>query len=297
MPEGDTILRLAAAINQRVQGEIATSSIFRHPRLATLDLTGRTLLRAESQGKHLFLHWDHGRSLHIHLLMQGRVTFGHAEAEEWRRRFEITFESGRLTGVDIPLLHLIATDRANTYTDHLGPDLCGAFDPDVGTARLAADSGTGLTAALLDQRNIAGFGNIYAVEVPFLCGVSPFRAVDSVEGIEHLVTIGAALIRTNAHLGPQNTTGKRMHTGDVWILDVRTRNCPICGTRVERLTSRDSPWRRRSAWCPSCQAEEHTGVNVERIRKMLALHPARRLVDFDDHVRFVGDLESIVAAG
>lgn len=286
-------------------GRRATWSTFRHPRLATVDVAGRTLIDATSHGKHLFLHWDDGWSLHVHLLMDGRVRFGRVPAvEEWRRRFEIVFDGGtRMTGVDIPLLHRVRTENTARLVDHLGPDLCGPFDRaslDTAVARLVRDASAPLSGALLDQRNVAGFGNIYAVEVPFICGVSPFRPVGEVVGLPDLVAIGAALIRTNARLGPQNTTGRRLDRTEHWVLSDRPRSCPHCGTAVDRLSGDETPWRRRTAWCPRCQPDGNDTVDVTRARRLLGLHPARRLLDFDlgSHggatVTFVGPTDPVV---
>jgi endonuclease-8 len=301
MPEGDTIHRLAAKVRTTVGGRQATWSTFRHPRLATLDVAGRTLVDATSYGKHLFLHWDDGRSLHIHLLMQGAVRLGGGPApvEEWRRRFEIRFDDGTvMTGVDIPLLHLVRTESTERVVDHLGPDLCGALSPDdltVVVAKLGADGDQPLGGALLDQRNVAGFGNIYAVEVPHICGVSPLHPVGMIEGLDSLVAVGTALIRANAELGPQNTTGKRLHVDEHWVLDGNIRACKHCGARLKRLNGQQTPWRRRTAWCSTCQPDGHGRVDVPRIKRLLALHPARRLIDYPDEpggeVSFTGPPE------
>lgn len=299
MPEGDTIHRLAAEVRAKVGGRTVTWSTFRHPRLATLDLTGATLIDATSHGKHLFCHFDDGWSLHIHLLMDGRVRFGGVPpVEEWRRRFELTFEGGpRMTGVDIPLLHRVRTENTERVVDHLGPDLCGQLAPDAldsAAARLVRDPTAPLSAALLDQRNVAGFGNIYAVETPFICGVSPFRPVGEVVGLASLLAIGTALIRTNARLGPQNTTGRRMERTEHWVLSDRPRSCPICGTGVERRSGDETPWRRRTAWCPTCQPADRDTVDLARARKLLGLHPARRILDSSgDPVVFTGPLDAV----
>lgn len=319
MPEGDTIFRLADQIRRQVGGRTVASSIFRHPRLATLDLAGRTLVDVTSHGKHLFLHWDDGWSLHLHLLMQGQVVFDPhppAPADEWRRRFELVFapdEGGgsgapeearhrarRLVGIDVPLVHRVRTTDTGRVVDHLGPDLCAPLGPDElaqGLARLVAADPTPLAGALLDQRHLAGFGNIYAVEVPFICGVSPHHPVGEVGGLDQLLAVGAALIRTNARLGPQNTTGRRLGRDDQWILPPRTRHCPRCGATLERRSGDQSPWGRRTAWCPTCQPGAGDGagvVDAARAQRLLALHPARRRLTFDaSTVAFTGPAEPV----
>jgi endonuclease-8 len=301
MPEGDTILRLASKINERLSGARALASIFRHPRLATADLSGRVLIGATSHGKHLFLNWDDDRSLHIHLLMQGQVHLGRRPiAEEWRRRFEIEFEGKTLTGVDIPLLHLIPTSKTGDFIGHLGPDLCGALDLDVAIDRVAADSDAHLGAALLDQRNVAGFGNVYAVEVPFICGIAPMTTVGTIDGLDALLSIGAALIRANARLGPQNTTGRKLSTSDQWILGTTRRDCPICGSILHRRSGSNCPWNRRTIWCEGCQRTDDTVVDIQRAQQLLAMHPARKELDFGGDFGgsdlFVGNRDPVVTS-
>lgn len=276
MPEGDSIRRLAAAIDRRLTGAVVVRSTFRHPRLATSDLAGARVVGTGSHGKHLFVRFDDGRSLHIHLLMQGRVRFDGAPGVDVdRRRFDIVFDRGRLTGVDIPKLHLVSTAREGLFTDALGPDVCGDFDAEVALDRLGRAVDLPLGGALLDQRLIAGFGNIYAVEVPFVCGVSPLTAVGAIDRLEVVVDVGAALIRTNADRGPQNTTGRRLDRSDHWILPARVRRCPLCGERLRRLDEAASPWGRRTAVCDTCQPPGSGVVDVDRARRLLALHPAR----------------------
>ena len=90
-----------------------------------------------------------------------------------------------------------------------------------------------LGGALLDQRNVAGFGNVYAVELPFIVGVSPHQPIGTVDGLLGLLGLGAAVIRTNAERGPQNTTGRRLHAADHWIYARRGRPCPLCGTTLD----------------------------------------------------------------
>jgi len=280
VPEGDTIRRLADRITQRFAGQRCLRCVTRDPRLVGIDFTGATLLGARSVGKHLLLRFDDGRTLHAHLLMTGSWIVGPAPTEpEWRRRVELWLEHGRLTGLDVPILAVVPTADEDTLIGHLGPDLCAVEPPDLDeiVARIERDPSTPLAAALLDQRNVAGFGNIYAVELPFIVGVSPNQLIGTIDGLEAAIAIGASLIRVNARLGPQNTTGRKLTTADHWVYSRRGRPCPICGARLEGWTDDESPWKRASTWCPSCQRVE-TGRSVDliRARRLLSLHPARR---------------------
>jgi endonuclease-8 len=138
-----------------------------------------------------------------------------------------------------------------------------------------------LATAMLDQRNVAGFGNVYAIEVPFIVGVSPNQPVGTIVHLDYLIGLGTALIRTNAALGPQNTTGRRLKTADHWIYGRRGRPCPICATTLDGHSQETSPWGRTTVWCPSCQTlAEARSVDLSRITRMVALHPARRQASF-----------------
>ncbi len=283
MPEGDTLRRLAARIDDRFTGEIVAAATFRHPRLATAVLAGRAVVSADARGKHLLVRFDDGRTLHVHLLMQGRVIFGRTpQVPEWRRRFELSFASGTITGVDIPKLDLIPTRDEMRVVGHLGPDLCGTYDHNLAIRRFAAAGHRLLGAALLDQTLVAGFGNIYAVETPFIVGISPFQEVASIEDVHRVIAVGAALIRTNAALGPQNTTGRHLQRTEHWILSAGRRRCPVCGSVLERTSGRSSPWQRRSVRCPTCQpATDRTSVDRGRVAELIATHPAARILDLD----------------
>lgn len=280
MPEGDTIRRLAERINGRFAGQRCTRCVTRDPRLVGLDLAGTTLLSADAKGKHLLIRFDDERTLFAHLRLDGSFVVGPAaRVPEWKRRVELWMEDGRLTGVDVPILGVVATANEASVVGHLGPDLCGPEAPDLDlvVARLAEQPTEPLGGALLDQRNVAGFGNVYAVELPFIVGVSPLQPIGTIDGLPGLLGVGAAVIRSNAERGPQNTTGRRLHAADHWIYGGRGRPCPLCGTKLDGLADRESPWRRVTVWCPACQPlTPERSVDLHRARRLLALHPARR---------------------
>src|SRR3954465_14786510 len=194
MPEGDTIRRLADKIGRRFVGERCVRCVTRDPRLGGGDLAGARVVSADANGKHLFIRFDNGRTLHSHLLMTGSWKGGPAAPEPGGgRRVELWMESGRLTGIDLPIVELLSTADEARVVGHLGPDLCGAEQPDIReiTERLRREPLMPLATALLDQRNVAGFGNVYAVEMPFIAGVSPNQPVGSIDGLEDLVGLGA----------------------------------------------------------------------------------------------------------
>ncbi len=281
MPEGDTLRRLATKIDEQFAGDVVERSTMRDPRLTGVDLVGRTLVDADSYGKHLFVRFDDGRTLHAHLLMTGSFAVGRSSREvEWKRRIELRLTHGMLVGESVPRLDVVPTADEHQITDELGPDLCavaGAPDADEIVARMLGRFDDPLTGAMLDQRNAAGFGNIYANDVPFIVGVSPFQPVGTIDGLAEVVAIGTALIRVNAARGPQNTVGRRLATDARWMHGAGRRPCPICGNRLSHQGDRQTPWRRSITWCPTCQPErDHVAVDLDRARRLIALHPASK---------------------
>jgi endonuclease-8 len=282
MPEGDTLRRLAGRINARFAGHRITRSVTRDPRIATVELRDRVLEDADAYGKHLFVRFDDGRTLHAHLLMTGSFEIGSPSREpQWKRRVELWLDNGRLTGISVPLLDVIATADEHTITDPLGPDLCAtAGPPDIQavTTRLAREAAAPIAGALLDQRNVAGFGNVYANDLPFVTGINPYQPVGSIEGLVDLVAIGTAMIRANAVNGPLNTTGRKLGTSHHWVHGAGRGRCPVCGATLSYRDADSTPWQRSITWCPACQplAANGVGVDLARARKLIALHPAVR---------------------
>lgn len=282
MPEGDTLRILATKIDDRLSGRRVERSIMRDPRLAGRELAGTTLVDADAYGKHLFVRFDDGRSLHAHLNMDGKFKVSRrSTAPEWKRRVELHLaDGGSLVGEAVPILELIDTGTEHEITDRLGPDLCaiaGPPDPVLSAERLRTDPVAPLSGAMLDQRLIAGWGNVYANDVPFICGVSPHQPVDSIDGLERLAGVGTALIRTNARLGFQNTVGKRLRTDATWMHGRGRRPCPVCGERLRYRPERETAWGRSITWCETCQpVSDRVGVDLGRVRRLIGLHPAVR---------------------
>lgn len=279
VPEGDTIRRLAERISDRFLGQRCTRSIARDPRITHLDLVGSTLAEVDAVGKWWLLRFDDGRTVYGHLRMDGRFDLGRrSSAPEWQRRLELEMQNGWMTAVDMPIIGVVPTAREQMIVGHLGPDLCTTEPPDIDaiTARLRSNGDRPLAGALLDQRNVAGFGNVYAVEVPFIAGVSPHQPVDSIDDLDALVAAGSALIRTNMERSHRNTTGRKLHTTNLWVYGRQRRPCPWCSTTLRGASAREAPWERVSTWCPSCQAvEAQRTVDTARIERSLILHPAR----------------------
>jgi len=277
VPEGDTVRHLADRLNGERAGSIITSCALRHPRVAGYNLTGCRLESFDAYGKHLFMRLDDDRVLHIHLLMTGRwSTRPTPGIPAWRRRVEFDTDRGPLIGIDVPIVELGPAAAEEAITAHLGPDLCSPQPrppTELLTERLRAGPPCALTAALLDQRRLAGFGNVYAVDLPFIAGLDPSVAVADVDGLDNLVDVGTAMIRENARRGVQNTLGREMHRSATWAQGRRNRRCRVCGNSMVGYPEPEVEWHRVVTTCVTCQpAGSHT-VDLDRMKHLVGSHP------------------------
>ena len=175
MPEGDTIWRTAAALQQRLSGKVVVSAW--PDRIARLG--GRRLLRSEPQGKHLMMHFEDGLVLHSHMRMTGAWHL-YAPGQRWRKprhfaRAVLRFEDAEAVLFSAPVLELLRDPT--TRTGHLGPDmLVDPFDLEEVLRRARASAVRTLGELLLEQRVCAGIGNIYKCECLWIQRQDPWRS-------------------------------------------------------------------------------------------------------------------------
>src|ERR1700749_596392 len=168
MPEGDTVFRTAEALRKALVGVTLTRGDVRVPRYATVDLSGQVVDGVCSRGKHLFIRVGPA-SIHSHLKMDGswRVTSRPVRADH-RVRIILEANNIRALGIDLGVLEVLECANDGDVVGHLGPDLLGAdWDPGVAAANLTADADRRLAEAL-DQRIMAGIGNVYCNELCFV---------------------------------------------------------------------------------------------------------------------------------
>ncbi|GGO31271.1 Fpg/Nei family DNA glycosylase [Micromonospora parathelypteridis] len=267
MPEGDTVWNTARVLHRALAGARITSSDFRVPQLATTDLTGWTVRESASRGKHLLLrlsapdktHW----TLHSHLRMDGAWR-AYAPGERWTGRpahlIRVVLRSPGAVAVGYHLheMTLAPTAEENEQVGHLGPDLLGPdWDPAEAVRRLADHPEQTIGEALLDQRNLAGVGNLYKCEVLFLRGVSPWTPVGAVPDLPGLVALAQRLLAANRGRWTQSSTGS-LHRGQTsYVYGRRAQPCRRCGTAIRK----EELGERVTYWCPVCQPE-HPGPPI-----------------------------------
>ena len=148
-------------------------------------------------------------------------------------------------GYRLPVVELLPTDREDDAVGHLGPDVLGpAWDLDEALRRLRADPEREVGMALLDQRCVAGLGNLYRTEVLFLQGLTPWVRVADVPDLPALVDKGRRLLLANRRRWEQSTTGSMRYGEMHWIFERVGRPCRRCGTRVATAERGAAPYAR-----------------------------------------------------
>ncbi|MCL6641064.1 MAG: trypsin-like peptidase domain-containing protein, partial [Candidatus Rokubacteria bacterium] len=165
---------------------------------------------------------------------------------------------GPLEVVAVDVVHdlaLVPTDKEQTLVGHLGPDLLGSpdevggWDPDEAVRRLRTQPDRAIADALLDQRNLAGIGNLYKAEVLFLRGIHPLTPVADVRDLEAMVGLAHRLLMANRGRWTQATTGSVRRGEESYVYGRAGAPCRRCHTLIER----DTVGERVTFWCPSCQ--------------------------------------------
>ncbi|WP_029150109.1 DNA-formamidopyrimidine glycosylase family protein [Microbacterium indicum] len=256
MPEGDTVFRAARRLNAALAGSEVTRFDLRTPRVATVDLSGQTVHEVEARGKHLLMRIG-SRTVHSHLGMDGAWHI-YAPRQPWRRpafsaRAIIASQACTAVGFDLARLDVVPTTEEHSLVGHLGPDLLGPdWDPIQASENLARDARP-IHVALLDQRNLAGLGNVYASEILFLRGVRPTTPAAEVATAD-LAETGARTIRANRDRSVRTFTGDARAGRTTWVYQRENRRCRRCGTLILAGGIGADPTReRRVFWCPTCQ--------------------------------------------
>ncbi|MFD7237876.1 Fpg/Nei family DNA glycosylase [Streptomyces syringium] len=267
MPEGHTIHRLAADHRDLFAGRPARVS---SPQGKFADsaalLDGRVLETAEAHGKHLFLGFAATGWVHIHLGLFGKLGFGTGQAPPptatVRLRLANPAAYADLRG---PTTCALITDgEKQAIHDRLGPDpLRSGDDPDKAWRRISK-SRTTIAALLMDQKVIAGVGNVYRAEVLFRHGIDPYRPGRDLTRSEwdaiwaDLVALMREGVRNNRidTVRPEHTPeamGRPPrvddHGGEVYVYRRAHLPCHICDgeIRTAELAARNL------FWCPACQ--------------------------------------------
>lgn len=259
MPEGDTVWRAAQRLHRALAGGVLRHADLRVPALATTDLTGRTVTEVRSRGKHLLTRLSGGLTLHSHLGMEGTwVTAAPGARPRGGPAHELraclATDRGTAYGYRLSVLELLRTAEEDTAVGHLGPDLLGPdWDAREALRRLLARPERPVVEALLDQRNLAGVGNVYASELCFLLRIWPWTPMGRVEAPHRLPALAKRLLEANKDRAQRNTTGDRRRGRALCVYGRSRLPCPRCGTLVRSGHHGRAERTRSVYYCPRCQ--------------------------------------------
>jgi len=248
MPEGDVLFRTAVTLQKWLAGREVTAAT-----TAAAPMVGRTVDKVEANGKHLLVRFDSGHVLHTHLRMTGSWHV-YSAGERWQRppsQAKVSVTCGERVAVcfNAPIVELLAPggEQSHPSLSNLGPDVLDRpLDLDEIRRRARGrPPATALGELLLDQRVVAGIGNIWRCEALFLKGRSPWRPVSALadEELDALVSTAGRIMGDS--LGPFAGRPAR------WVYRRSGRPCRRCRTPVR---ARPQGAQARTAyWCPTCQ--------------------------------------------
>ena len=257
MPEGDTIHHAAHRIRPVLAGRVPDEIATPQPRHAAdrwpERLAGRAVTAVEAHGKHLFLRFEGDLTLHSHLRMTGAWGV-YRRGQRWSRGprrawLVIRAQGSEIVEFDGPLLELLTETRTrfDRRLAQLGPDILAAeFDAGRFLQRLREDDPTRpIGDALLDQRTIAGIGNLWKAEACHAAAIDPWRPSAMVSDAEALAITGAG----RELMAQSARDGYRARPGAVY--NRAGQLCRRCGSRIRAAGQGDD--NRTTYWCPGCQ--------------------------------------------
>lgn len=267
MPEGHTLHRLAADLNEAFAGR-PTKSSSPQGRFAAeaARLGGRVMLDAEAFGKHLFVSFaDVPDQVHVHLGLYGSFVISPGVGRPVVGQVRWRIEAGSTADLRGPMAcELLAPPEVDAILARLGPDpLRADADPDRAWHRIHR-SNVSIAALLMDQSVLAGVGNVYRAEVLFRQGVAPMTAGRRVPKVRWQAMWDdlVMLMRVGVERGRIDTVrpehepvamGREPraddHGGEVYVYRRDQQGCLICDTPIRRRVIAG----RNLFWCPSCQ--------------------------------------------
>lgn len=273
MPEGDTIFRAARTLHRALAGDIVTRFDSVLPALTRIDedapLAGRTIERVSATGKHLLMHFSGDLVLRTHMRMNGSWHI-YRPGERWRRprrdmRIVVATERFEAVGFNVPVAEFVKAGELERHDDlrKLGPDLLAdSFDGSEAVRRMRERPSSAIADVLLNQRILAGIGNVYKSELLFMCRVDPWTPVGrlSDERLSELIETARRILQANVgdHLAAMTTyTGYRRTTNRsdpsqrLWVYGRGGKPCRRCGTAIAVRKHGDDA--RLTYWCQKCQ--------------------------------------------
>jgi endonuclease-8 len=278
MPEGDTIFRAARTLNRALAGKTVVQFESVLPGLTRVHedspITGRSVDVVSAAGKHLLMRFSEGLLLRTHMRMSGSWHI-YRPRESWRRprrdmRIVVATADFTAVGFNIPDAEFIRDRDLARHRElaRLGPDLLSDdFDASEAVRRIQAQGSLEIGNVLLNQRVLAGIGNVYKSETLFACGVNPFDAARSLDEtvLRNLIDTARKFLRANVtgglaamttYTGFRRTTRHDDPAQRLWVYGRGGLPCRRCGTAI--LVRKQGADARLTYWCPRCQKESGT---------------------------------------
>ena len=276
MPEGDTIFRAARTLHRALAGKpvVRFESVFPALTRVHVDtpLTAQSIDSVTASGKHILMRFSAGQVLRTHMRMNGSWHI-YRPGEPWQRprrdmRIVVATADYVAVGFSIPVAEFIAASNLSRHEElrRLGPDLLSeTFDAGEALRRMKERPAQLMADVLLNQRVMAGIGNVYKSEVLFSCGINPFTPVAGLsdDRLTRLIATGRKFLLANVHtsLAPmttyagyqRNTTGRDNASERLWVYGRVGLPCRRCRTLIRLKKHGDAA--RLTYWCPKCQGE------------------------------------------
>jgi len=257
MPEGDTIHHAANRIAPVLVGVVPEEILTPHPRPAGEGwperLAGRMVTAVRARGKHLLVHFDGDLVLHSHLRMTGAWAV-HRNGERWRRSPRRAWLVLRARGSEVvqfdgPVLELMTglRIRGDQRLSGLGPDILGETLDEARVLRVLRqdDPTRPIGDALLDQRTLAGIGNMWKAESCFGAAVDPWRPTAEVTDAEVLAVVRFAREQMS------RAVAEGLRRRPYAVYNRAGQPCPRCGAVIRARGQWED--NRTTYWCPACQ--------------------------------------------
>ena len=279
MPEGDTIFRAAQTLHRVFAGKTVTRFESMFPALNRIaedsPIVGRVIESIASRGKHLLMTFSGDLILRTHMRMNGSWHV-YPNGARWRRpvrdmRLLVGTAEAVAVGFNVPVAEFIAARDLARHSplQSLGPDLLGSFNRDEARRRMRQHPHESIADVLLNQRVVAGIGNVFKTEILFLAGIDPFTTTSALsdDQLDRVLAIALEQLRANV-MSPAQTlsqavgrrTTRRLDPREkLWAYGRSGQPCRRCGAMIR--ATKTAPDGRLTFWCPVCQppAVDRTG--------------------------------------
>jgi len=277
MPEGDTILRAAQAMHKALANRVVTRFESVYPALTRIaddhPIVGRTIESVTARGKHLLIAFSGDLILRTHMRMNGSWHL-YRPGARWQRpardvRVLVGTDHAIAVGFNVPVAELLTPGELERHKDvsALGPDLLGEsdFDTEEVIRRMRSHPRDAIADVLLNQRVVAGIGNVFKSEILFAAGIDPFTPVAALGDAELRRIVAVALEQLRANVLDRSQTlmrrtGRRTTRSldpdaNLWVYSRGGKPCRTCGTAIaSKKTGLDA---RITYWCPQCQRRSY----------------------------------------